>query len=313
MTRALVPGALIVCLGDVMVDVVARLSGPVEIGSDRPARTELHPGGSAANTAAWLEWAGTAATLVARVGSDALGSWSLARLGRGLATQVCIDPTAPTGTYIVLVSPDGERTMVPDAGANGTLAARHLRPDVFAPTRHLHLSGYALFGGARAAAVHALSAARQARMTVSVGAASVGPLRELGVQAFFDLIGTDLLIFANRAEAELLTGQQDPLIAASVLAQRVGRAVVTDGSATAVWADGQERAESPARPGTTVLDTTGAGDAFAAGMLAALARGDTAVDALAAAHELAARACGLIGGRPPREADRPPASGITRN
>src|SRR5690242_57787 len=118
MTRALVPGARIVCLGDVMVDVVARLSGPVEIGSDRPARTELHAGGSAANTAAWLEHAGVPAILVARVGPDVLGSWSLARLGRTLAQQVSIDATAPTGTCIVLVSPDGERTMVPDAGAN---------------------------------------------------------------------------------------------------------------------------------------------------------------------------------------------------
>ena len=313
MTRALVPGALIVCLGDVMVDVVARLSGPVELGSDRPARTELHPGGSAANTAAWLAWTGAAAALVARVGSDVLGSWSLARLGRGLAAQVSIDPAVPTGTCIVLVSPDGERTMVPDTGANGALAPAHLRPEIFAPTRHLHLSGYALFSGARAAARHALSGARQARMTISVGAASAGPLRELGAQTFFDLVGSDVLLFANQAEAELLTGQPDPLIAATVLAQRVGRAVVTAGAGSAVWADAEERAEVPARRGTPVLDTTGAGDAFAAGMLAALARGEAALDALAAAHELAAQACGVVGGRPPLGTGGPPASDVSRN
>ncbi|HEY2167478.1 MAG TPA: PfkB family carbohydrate kinase [Jatrophihabitantaceae bacterium] len=299
MTGALVPGARIVCLGDVMVDIVARLSGPVEIGSDRPARTELQAGGSAANTAAWLEHQAVSTTLLARVGSDVLGSWSLARLGRGLAKDVSIDPGTPTGTCIVLVSADGERTMVPDPGANAALSPAHVRPDVFAPTRHLHVSGYALFSGAREAAVHALSMARQARMTISVGAASVAPLRGLGVEAFFDLIGRDLLLFANRAEATLLTGQEDPFIAATVLSTRVGRAVVTDGAGTAIWADGDERAQAPAPPGTIVIDTTGAGDAFAAGKLAALAQGATPVDALAQAHQLAAQACELVGGRPP--------------
>jgi sugar/nucleoside kinase (ribokinase family) len=299
MTGALVPGARIVCLGDVMVDIVARLSGPVEIGSDRSARTELHAGGSAANTAAWLEYQAVPTTLVARVGSDVLGSWSLARLGRGLASDVSIDPATTTGTCIVLVSADGERTMVPDLGANAALSPAHLRPDVFASTRHLHISGYALFSGARAAAVHALATARQARMTVSVGAASVAPLRELGVEAFFELIGSDLLLFANGAEATLLTGQEDPLIAATVLSTRVGRAVVTDGGGTAVWAHGDERVQSPAVPGIGVVDTTGAGDAFAAGMLAALGHGASPADALVQAHGLAALACGLVGGRPP--------------
>ena len=304
MTRALVPGARIVCLGDVMVDIVAQLAGPVEIGSDAAAHTQLQPGGSAANSAAWLDHVGVATTLLGRVGADVLGSWSLARLGRDLAQEVTIDPAVPTGTCVVLVSSDGERTMVPDAGANASLTPAHLAPQVFAATRHLHVSGYSLFSAARAAAVHALSAARQARMSISLGAASVAPLRHLGTERFFDLIGTDLLLFANRAEAELLTGQQDPLIAATVLATRVGRAVVTDGGGAAVWADGAATVQAPAVATATVVDTTGAGDAFAAGMLAALARGDAPVDALSAGHELAAAACALIGGRPPHRLSR---------
>ena len=312
MTRALVPGARIVCLGDVMVDVVALLSGPVQVGSDAPARTRLQPGGSAANTAAWLAHLDAPALLVGRVGADVLGSWSLARLGRELAHGVSIDPAAPTGTCVVLVDPDGERTMVPDAGANATLAPGHLSPDVFAATRHLHLSGYSLFSGARAAAVHALSAARQARMSISVGAASVAPLAELGAERFFELVGTDLLLFANRAEAELLTGQQDPFIAATVLATRVGRAVVTDGAGAAVWADAgadddpsvEPPVQAPAVRVPAVLDTTGAGDAFAAGMLAALARGDAPAEALRAGHDVAAAACALVGGRPPQPFSR---------
>jgi sugar/nucleoside kinase (ribokinase family) len=297
--RAVDPLPHVVCLGDVMVDVVARLSGPLETGSDRPARTELHGGGSAANTACWLAHLGVATTLLGRIGADVLGAWSSDQLGPKLASTVTIDATQATGTCIVLVSPDGERTMAPDAGANTALRPEHLDRAQFAAGRHLHVSGYALFSGARPAALHALSLARAADMTVSVGAASSAPLAALGAGAFFDLIGSDLLLFANRDEARVLTGRREPRAAAEQLSALVGRAVVTGGSSGATWSERGLLVDLPATA-TEVADSTGAGDAFAAAVLAEYLRGADPAVALRAGHAAGAEACRHIGARPPR-------------
>jgi ribokinase len=297
MSRAGGGARRVVCLGDVMVDVVARLPGPLEPGSDRPSPIHLRGGGSAANTASWLAHAGVATTLIGRVGNDVFGAWSREQLG-GVATGMSSDAHLPTGTCIVLVAPDGERTMVPDAGANAGLRPEHVDPTWFAAGGHLHLSGYAVFGAARDAALHALTLARAAGMTISVGAASAAPLRELGPDAFIELIGADLLLVANRDEAAVLTGRADARSAARQLADRLGRAVVTGGAGTAVWCeDGDELVEEPA----TVVDeadTTGAGDAFAAGVIGALIEGLTPAAAMRAGHALAAEACRQSGGRP---------------
>ena len=110
-------------LGDVMVDVVARLSGPLAPGSDSHAVIRFHGGGSAANTAAWLAQAGTEPLLVGRVGDDERGQTVRDELrAAGVEVALTVDPELPTGTCIVLVGPDGERTMAPDAGANDGLS-----------------------------------------------------------------------------------------------------------------------------------------------------------------------------------------------
>lgn len=287
------------CLGDLMVDVLARLPGPLAVGTDTPAPIAVLGGGSAANTAAWLAAAGAPATFVGRVGEDAHGRAQYQALDAlGLDLAVSADPSRPTGTCIVLVDGTGERTMVPDAGANAALSPADVPTASFAPGEHLHVSGYALFGGARAAAQHALAAARAAGMTVSVGAASSGPLRAVGAAAFLDWIGTDLLLFANRDEAEVLTGRADSADAARALATRVGRAIVTCGADGAVYADAGGGLVRSAAPAVEVVDSTGAGDAFAAGVLAGL-RTETRIEtALADGHALARRACRSLGARP---------------
>lgn len=295
----------VVCLGDVMVDVVARLSGPLATGSDAAATTTLRGGGSAANTACWLDHLGADVALIGCVGDDVLGAWSVQQLGADVARLVRTDRNAATGTCVVLVSPSGERTMVPDAGANATLRPDHLHATDFASGGHLHVSGYALFGDARIAALRALSLARAAGMTISVGAASEAPLRALGADTFFGLIGPDVLVFANRAEAAVLTGTDVTEAAAALLGRRAGHAVVTDGPARAYWscADGTV---SAAPEQVTPVDTTGAGDAFAAGVLAARLSGADRESALRAGHEIAAVACATVGARPPGSAAAQP-------
>ncbi|MDP9117338.1 MAG: PfkB family carbohydrate kinase [Actinomycetota bacterium] len=294
----------VVCLGDVMVDVVAHLRGPIEPGSDRPAKIELRGGGSAANTAAWLAFAGIRTALIARVGDDPLGIWSRALLGAGVHAPLSTDLSLPTGTCIVLVGPDGERTMVPDPGANASLCPSDVDAALLTAPGHLHVSGYALFGEAAQAALHAMALARSSQMTVSVGAASAAPLRALGAAKFFELVGDDVLLVANQDEARVLTNRDDPAQAVRALSARVGRAIVTCGVHSALWSSaGQAPLQSPAEP-VVVRDTTGAGDAFIAGVLGALLAGGDPRVALATGHKLGAQACLVTGGRPPT-ADHP--------
>ncbi len=285
----------VVVVGDVMVDVVTRLSGPVAPGSDSPARIAFEGGGQAANTAAWLAVAGAPVSLVARVGEDAAGRSAVAELAAlGVDTRVAVDDERPTGTCVVLVAADGERTMFPDAGANGALAPDDLSGDLLKPGSHLHVAGYALLrDGSREAALSAVERAGAAGMSVSVDPSSAallsdGPAR-LGT-------GVDLLV-PNALEARALTGLDDPVDAARALAASFPEVVVTLGERGALWTDGADLVRVEAEP-ATVVDTTGAGDAFAAGLLAGRVRGAGAPAALSAGCALAARAVATPGARP---------------
>jgi ribokinase len=290
----------VVCLGDVMVDVLARLPGPLAVGSDTPAPVALYGGGSAANTAAWLVLAGLPTTLVGRVGDDALGHRALDELAAaGIDLAVSIDPVRPTGTCIVLVGVDGERTMVPSAGANAALGEADLPAGLFRPESLLHLSGYALFtAGSRPAALDALARARAGGCPISVDAASAAPLAAAGAAQFLSWIGPGVLLFANRDEARVLTGRAEAAAAAQRLGRQCGAAIVKCGAGAAVWSDGTDVLEVPAAE-AVAIDSTGAGDAFAAGVLAARAAGSDVHGLLRAGHRLAARAISQLGGRPP--------------
>ena len=296
----------VVLLGDVMVDLVARLEGPLAHGSDSPARITAHGGGAAANTASWLVEAGAHAVLLGRVGQDAAGRAIEAELREaGVEVRFTADPELATGMVLVLADPDGERTMVPDPGANASLRAEHLPSEVFRQGAHLHLSGYTLLKSqAREAGLAALALARAAGMTVSVDAASAGPLASVGPRRFLDWVAGADLLFANRDEALLLADVADPPHAAArILAASVGTAVVklgADGAlAQSQRGEFAETGPAPVPPADvpTRLETTGAGDAFAAGFLAAWL-GEAALDrALAAGAALAAEAVRMTGAR----------------
>ena len=155
---------VIVVLGDVMTDVVAVHDAPLADASDTPARITLRAGGAGANTAAWLAHAGVAVTLIARTGDDSAADLALAGL-EGVDLRVTRDPERPTGTCIVLVAPGGERTMLPDPGANDALSKDDLPDDVFTAGDVLHVSGYSLLrSGSRGAALEAMARAREAGM-----------------------------------------------------------------------------------------------------------------------------------------------------
>ncbi len=315
-------GAILV-IGDVVTDIVAVHSGPLAAGSDTTARISITSGGSAANTAAWLAYAGASVHFLGVVGVDPAGEDRVAELANTGVRTSCVEWTrsAPTGSVIVLA--DGsERTMISDRGDNLELRPSHVDnalarlPDV----RHVHLSGYTLLdAGSRAAGLRALEAAAGRGLSTSVDAASAAPLRRVGADAFLSWIdGVDLLL-ANLDEAHVLSTRDDsaavdaavvdaapqgPTALAEAITRRdVGprEAVVKLGRDGAVWVRPDGIAQALAVP-TTPVDTTGAGDAFAAGLLAARLAGMQVEAALAAAVQLGARAVEIVGGRPPARA-----------
>jgi ribokinase len=285
----------VLVVGDVMVDVVVVPHGPLQHGSDTPASTRVLGGGSAANTACWLGHLGHPVRLVVAVGDDSTGPGALADVEvHGVVTEAWVDPDAATGTCVVLVDPDGERTMLPDRGANDVLPAAHVETALAArPPAWLHLSGYALLGeGSRPAGLAAVGAARSAGIPFSVDVASAAPLRGVGAEAFLGWIAGAALVFANDDELAALGGEAPVLEVAEAL-------VVKHGAQGATWTDGHGRHRSRAVE-VEVADTVGAGDAFDAGYLAGALSGADPLGCLEAAGEAAARAVSRTGARPSR-------------
>ena len=291
----------VVVVGDLASDVVVRLAEDVAPDSDTAAQIQTTSGGSGANVAAWLAASGTDVAFVGRVGNDTRGQALTAELrDLGVTTHVAVDAARSTGTIVVVVAAEGERTMLPDRGANAGLDPSDLPAAVFHSGAHLHLSGYTLLAeGSRAAALEALRLAREARMTISIDPSSVRPLQIAGVDRFLAWTRSVDICLPNRDEACLLAGTDDVQQAATTLAGIYGHAVVTLGADGAVWSDGHDIVRVVARR-VEVVDTTGAGDAFTAGYLGALARGENAESCLLHGVDLAASAVQRVGARPAR-------------
>jgi ribokinase len=258
----------VVVVGDVATDVVVVLEGEPAPGSDRPASIVTRGGGAAANVAAHLARLGLSVELAGCVGDDPSGAGLAAELaGVGVRLALRTVPGIPTGTIVSLVEPGGQRSMLADRAANLELAVG----DVPLPQRggHLYVSGYTLLHPRpRPAGLRALQDAAAAGCTVSVDPASTGPLAQYGVDRWLADTAAATLLLPNADEARLLTGCRDAEDAARALAARYPVVAVKLGPDGALWASGDVLVHRPAHP-TTVVDTTGAGDAFAAGLLAA--------------------------------------------
>jgi sugar/nucleoside kinase (ribokinase family) len=289
----------VVVVGDLMVDVLAVMSAPLAHGSDTPAQVSTHGGGSGANVACWLAAAGVHATYVGRVGNDPLGREALDDMAAaGVEVEAGLADRA-TGSCVVLVEPGGQRSMLPDTGANAMLRPEHLPARAFRPGTHLHLSGYTLLHpGSHDAAMAALAMAADAAMTVSVDSSSTALLEAFGPAEFVRCTQGPALLLANADEAAVLSGESNPAAAAAALASSYAEVVVKLGAAGARWQGGFISASAPAERGVDVIDTTGAGDAFAAGFLTSWLLHPEPESALAAGNALAARAVARPGARP---------------
>ncbi|MEE1745838.1 MULTISPECIES: carbohydrate kinase family protein [unclassified Streptomyces] len=300
-------GGLLV-IGDVVTDVVARHGTALVHGTDTPARIRTLPGGAGANVACWAARSGCAdVRLLARVGADS-ADWHRDALRRaGVRCLLAVDDDVPTATVVALVDSAAERTFLTDSGAVLRLSPDDWSPSMLDGVAHLHLSGYLLFAAtSRATALLALREARRRGIPVSVDPASAGFLAELGVDRFLAAVeGADLLL-PNSDEARLLTGLPEPADAAAKLSLQAGRVVVTLGEGGALLATaGAVTRRVPAVHVRGAVDSTGAGDAFTGGFLAAYLAGADDASATAAGCRAGAEAVTTVGGRPDPQ-DRAP-------
>jgi sugar/nucleoside kinase (ribokinase family) len=289
-------------LGDLALDVVLAPERPLEQGTDVPGVVRLHQGGSAANAARWLAHLGARATLICAVGRDGPGRALVADLRRdGVAIRAARPVGARTARIGMLVDAAGERSFVADRGAADRLAPGDLQPAWFRDAAVLHLPAYSLLGSPLGeAAARAITLAREAGAAISIDLASAAPLLAGGRRAARALIASAApdLLFTNAAEAAAFLGSPEPeglpRFAPVVVVKRGA-----GGATLLVRAGGNPpvRLEVATRP-LQAPDTTGAGDAFDAGFLAAwLAAGrSTSVGdlrrAVVAGHRAATRLLG---------------------
>jgi ribokinase len=241
---------VIVTLGDLLLDVIVRLEQPLAEGADANAVTRLGPGGQAANVAAWVAHLGGRARFVGKFATDEAGATAaraLERYGVELRGPVV---HGRTGTVVSLVAADGSRTMASDRGVSPELRAEELDPAWFEGCEHLHLPGYSLL---RSPVDEAALRAAELAPRVSVDLSSWSAIRDFGRERFrarLEEIRADV-VFANEDEERMLDGPLSGCTWVLKLGSRGARFGYV---------------ELPALT-AQVVDTTGAGDALAAGYL----------------------------------------------
>ncbi len=257
----------LVTLGDLLLDVIVRLAAPLVPGDDQVAVTRTGAGGQAANVAAWASTLGAEARYVGRRGDDLAGSLVYREL-RERGVEVVGPEGGRTGVVVSLASA-GDRTMASDRGAAVDLTTQDLNAAWF-DCDVLHISGYSLLRDPLSTAtVRAAQLAREHGAVVALDV-STWTLVDDAFRARVRDVAPDL-VFATERERDTL-GEVD------------ARWVVKRG-ADGMSADGVDH---PALPGE-ILDTTGAGDALAAGFL---------VGGPHLGLEAAARCCAQLGSMP---------------
>ncbi|CAB4738326.1 unannotated protein [freshwater metagenome] len=292
------PANKILCIGDIMLDVTVLLNRPIVEGLETRAKISTQGGGAAANVASWLAYASTPSFLIVRIGEDAAGQTLISELDAyGVEHLDRIIPDSNTGVVVVVVGPDGERTMFPDSGANSGLGLSDL-PDL-SQFAAVYLSAYSLINSeSRAGVIEIIKAINAAGLRIILDPATVGVLMEVGVETANDWLTFIDTIILNEEESHFLTGKENPVDAASKLLTKVNTVVIKRGSNGALGQHRGDQLIQVAAKKTTVINTTGAGDAFAAGFIKVWANNGPLIDALESGADLAAKCVALIGARP---------------
>ncbi|MEY3736874.1 MAG: hypothetical protein RLZZ251_590 [Actinomycetota bacterium] len=288
----------IVCIGDAMVDVIVELGEAINIGSDTKSKISLVGGGAAANTACWLGHTGQDVIFVGKVGNDAAGQQFVSDLEAHHVHHGDLRcQSATTGIVVVLVDDKGERTMFPDPGANSLLSRSDL-PELD-NTSGAFLSGYSLYNPALTEEVRAMmQLIKSAGIPLIFDPASVGPMRNFGREKVISVLKDVDCVILNRDEARFLSGSEDIEEAIRILHHSTETVVIKVGSDGAICIDKENGISRLPSVATSVVDTTGAGDAFAAGFLPIWLERNDLHAAVEAGNRLAGECVAILGARP---------------
>jgi sugar/nucleoside kinase (ribokinase family) len=272
---------MLASLGDLVEDVIVRLDGPVNVASDTHAHISRRRGGSAANVAARAASLDHRSRLLGQVGTDAIGTALLAELDDDGVDISMVRRGGSTGTIVALVDHLGERTMLTDRRACLDLADPD--PSWLDGVDTLHVPFYSLAGGLVATTASTVIAwAHERGVAVSIDVSSTAIMFEVGLDEVARRLeaAAPTVVFANADEAAALA--VDGAVAGALTVVKHGPlpAVMyrTDGSVVEI--------DAIAVPG--INDTTGAGDAFAAGFLTSPSWIDDPVAACENGHRAAA-------------------------
>jgi ribokinase len=297
---------VITVIGDLVWDLVVRPDRELLPGGDTTGQIQLLAGGSAANVAAWSGRCGAATQFIGSIGRDALGDLIAADFAKEPVSSSLTRVERDTGTILTLVASNGERSFVTNQGADFALLPEHLPLEVLQRTKHLHLTAWSLFSDPpRQAALAAARIAQAAGATLSLDPGSYQMIQEMGIATFVALtagLRIDLLL-PNRDEGQVLSGASDP----AAIAQRLqnlynGTTVVLKLDQAGCYVHSDRRgAYYPTRV-VPVIDTTGAGDAFAGAFLARWVTSGDQAAAAELANQVAGWVVGQVGARPPLSA-----------
>lgn len=288
----------ILCIGDVALDVIAQLKEQINYGNDTASRISTHPGGQAANVACWITRTNNKSQLVARVGNDPVGFALVSDLDKyGVEHKGLMRSGRPSGVVVILVDSNGERTMFPDNGANADLEASDL-PDL-SDVDGVFVSGYALLDfRSREAVLKMIKKVRETKIPIFMDPTTTGAMKAVPKAEVLEWIGMMDGILLNNEEARYLGESDDIEIAEANLQKHTPLVVIKLGSRGAMAVNGSEFAKVPAVT-TNVVDTTGAGDSFAAGFIPKWLETSDLEEALNAGTALAAKCVATVGARPP--------------
>jgi len=275
-------------IGDLIEDVVvwlnSELKNQINIGSDSDSVIVRTRGGSAANVAMFGALNGTPSRFIGQVGNDNLGEQLCGSL-RSSGVDVCAVAEGRTGSIVVVVQPNGERTFLTDRGVASDLSvfdAQHL-----AGVSIVHVPTYSLAHDPLATtAIQYIRAARAAGALISVDASSTSVLRDYGIDRYSELITSispDVFLCNNDEAALLNIDSEHPMPGAELTVIKRGALPITVVTAAGVVT------EVATPPVANIVDTTGAGDAFAAGFLPVYATSRNIKDSITNGNLIAAR------------------------
>jgi sugar/nucleoside kinase (ribokinase family) len=288
----------ILCIGDLALDVISQLKEPINYGNDTASRISSHPGGQAANVSTWITRTHSKAQLVARVGNDPVGFALISDLDKyGVEHMNLMHSGRPTGVVVILVDANGERTMFPDNGANADLEVSDLPP--LDDVDGVYLSGYALLDfRSREAVLSMITKIKAAGKPIYFDPTTTGAMKIVSREEVLSWVKLMDGILLNSEEALYLGDAKDVKTAEKNLTAYTPLVVIKLGSrgAMAVHKDVVAKVSAVT---TNVVDTTGAGDSFAAGFIPKWLETNDLEASLSAGTALAAKCVATVGARPP--------------